>query len=215
MSLPRHPGPLAREGFDGGLVAALLPVILHKLSNATQLLASLNGLLALEGGAELALSRADDLARASTQIEELGWLLAALASASGANLLMERRERRGLELFLRVLRDALRRQGLEFSYPADTLPELSSRALAGWELPWALSVLVHQAVRQGHAGGGLVLACERVSAPPGICFRATGSAASGELHQQMLARLPGAEILRRGEQWELRAPAEWFSSEQA
>ena len=83
------------------MAAALLPVLLHRIRNTTQLLSNLNALLALEpdGGPALPEGRADDLAAAAGEADELGWLLGVLAGGLGADLLLRRCARRSLSLF--------------------------------------------------------------------------------------------------------------------
>ena len=92
-------GPGASSAGDP-LGAALLPVLLHRLGNAGQLLSALRSVLGLEGGERALHERADDLATTAREVEELGWALAALASASGADLLLARREPRGADILL-------------------------------------------------------------------------------------------------------------------
>ena len=101
----------SREASGEPLGRALLPVVLHKLNNATQLLTGLNALLALEGGEVTLEARGDDLAAVSRTVDELGWLVAVVASGSGADLLLERREPRGLEIVSRYVAKAARRAG--------------------------------------------------------------------------------------------------------
>jgi hypothetical protein len=190
----------------------MIPVLLHKLSNATQLLSSLNALLSIEGGAELALSRADDMARTSSQVEDLGWLLAALASASGADLLMERRERRGLAIFLGVLRDALRRRGSELHVETREIPGLSNEALGGWELPWVLSSLVLDSASATGQGASLVLRCAREEGTNRQCFDLAGGKPASEAAIRLMRRLPGAELFARADGFALRVPSSWLSA---
>ncbi len=205
--------PTTREGFDGGLSAALFPVLLHKLANATQLLTSLNSLLALDGGAELALSRTEDLARTSSQVEDLGWMLAALASAAGADLVMERREPEALSIFARALREALRRRGRELAVEPDPLPRLAPRAAHGWELPWALGALLYSAGESLPAGAPLRLQWERDPSSERARFRASGGEAVRALAPEILSRVPGAEFRSESDSWELTVPLSWLEPE--
>ena len=198
------------EAVDGALTAVLMPVLLHKLSNATQLLSSLNALLSIEGGAELALSRTNDMARTSSQVEDLGWLLAALASASGADLLLERRERRGLAIFSNALQEALRRRGCELLVDPSTLPDISREALDGWELPWVLCSLVLASAGPNARAEPLVLRFEAGTGTGRAEFELHGAPVPAGSAQRVLLRLPGAELVSRPDGWVLGVPARWL-----
>lgn len=127
-----------RRAAGDRLAAALMPVVLHGLNNTTQLLASLNALLALDRSQALFERRAGDVAYAARVVDELGWVLAVLASASGADVLLERRRSAGLRPLLETVRDALRRDGSDLELP-EVLPELEPDVGRGWELPWAVA----------------------------------------------------------------------------
>ncbi len=77
-------------------VAGLLPVLLHEFNNQTQLLTGMRAVLELGGADALFFDRAEDLARAGDRARELGYALAVLGSALGANALQSRREALGL-----------------------------------------------------------------------------------------------------------------------
>ena len=138
----KTPDPLVRD---------LMPVLIHKLGNTTQLLTGLNAMLGIDGGEEIFVERTDDLGRASSDVHRLGYALAVLGSAGGSNLLLARRDPRGLEILLELVHASLRRNGRSLSCPA--IPDLAPSALAGWQLPWALASLVH-ARGLGAAEGG-------------------------------------------------------------
>ena len=214
MHTPPHPPHDASSGGQSGsaLAAALMPVLLHKLSNATQLLSGLNTLLATRGGAQLALARAEDMARASSRIEDLGWILAVIASASDADLVLERRERRGLALFVGVLQEALRRQRRELRVEPEELPDLAPGVLSGWELPWGLCSLVLASASAG--GETLVLRCEASVAGGRARFLLRGGGEPDAAARAWLARLPGAELETLAGGWELSLPPTWLSADE-
>ena len=76
----------------------LLPVLLHEVNNATQLLVGLRAILELPGGEAMFNSRADDLARTSAMMDDLGFALAVVATAGGANMLLARRDERSIQI---------------------------------------------------------------------------------------------------------------------
>lgn len=201
---------LSEERAGDPLAAALLPVLLHRLGNSTQLLTALNAVAGEEGGARSIEERSPDLARASRSIRELGYVLAVIASASGADLLLERREARGLEPLVGAVRDALRRAGRDLDPPADPLPALAPATGRGWELAWAVGATLWAAGRAlapGEAlawslarrGGGWVLEVRR---PAPLGLRA--------LAPLLQRRLPDARLELEEEAWRLSLPGPWL-----
>ena len=80
---------------------------------------------------------------AGETIDEVGWLLAVLASACGADLLLARRERDGLAGVLAAVREAVRREGRELARGPDALPRLAPEFGDGWRVPWAIGTWIH------------------------------------------------------------------------
>jgi len=134
------------------LTAGLLPVVIHQLNNATQLLANFQALLSLGGADEILRARSGDIADTARTVHELGYVLAVIASASGADLLLDRREERGLDWIFETVRDGLRRDGRDVLVPSTPLPGLSAAVGEGWELPWAFGALLYSAGLAGAAG---------------------------------------------------------------
>ncbi len=200
--LPTDCDPLAR---------ALLPIILHKLANATQLLSGMNAMLGLEGGDELFNARASDLSRCSLDLNRLGWALAVVASGSGADLLLSRREPRGLETLLGLVGDACRREGCAGISLPEPLPRLTPGALSGWELPWALaSLLLAAAEEQG--SGTLQWSLEPVG-EAGWELRLGESEGLAERARQVLPHLQGAQWHCADGRACLQMPAAWLAKE--
>jgi len=124
------------------LSAALLPVVIHDLNNATQLLTTLNTLLGMPGGERFLTERAGDLASVGEEVFELGWLMAALASSAGDDLLLARRHETGLDVMVDYVRKSLRRQQHDLAQAEAALPRISNTHGAGWEAAWALGVFL-------------------------------------------------------------------------
>ena len=124
------------------LPSVLLPVLIHELNNATQLLTSLNTLLGVPGGEKFLSERAGDMASVGDEVVDLGWLLAALASAAGDDMLMTRRHEHGLEIAANYVRKALRRNGRDTRLPEGALPRISNESGAGWEAAWAFGLFL-------------------------------------------------------------------------
>jgi hypothetical protein len=147
VSIPANPAadvaaPRARDP----LAAALLPVVLHRMNNVSQGLMLAQSLFA--GPTERAPDPSRLLASHGAEIDELGWLVAVIASAAGADLVLERREPRGLELLARSVREALRREGRDFDpHVLASVPKLDPSIGGGWELAWSLVAWIHAAAR--------------------------------------------------------------------
>jgi hypothetical protein len=127
-------------------VAGLLPVLLHEFNNQTQLLTGMRAVLELGGADELFVARADDLARAGERARELGYVLAVLGSALGANALLSRRDPRGLRLMLDLVAVAARRREVALQLDREATPLLAPSALDGWQAPWAVASFTWLAV---------------------------------------------------------------------
>ena len=196
----------ALQGVDP-LARALMPVVLHRMANATQLLAGLEAVLAMEGGEALFEERADDLARASLDVEDLGWVMAVLGSAVGADLLLARRQPRGLEILLPLVGKALQRADRPAPCVPQGLPQLAPAALDGWQTPWAVASLLLAAGEDAHTAAPsweLTLADEgwRLTVPKGETVTARAPS--------VVERTPGARAEEGAERLHLILPADWL-----
>ncbi|MFN0245093.1 MAG: hypothetical protein ACKVWV_19595 [Planctomycetota bacterium] len=193
-----------------------MPVLLHRLNNATQILTSLNSLLALgPDGRALFEARASDLAYASERVDELGWCLAVAASALGADLLLARRDRAGLVALVELVGEVLRRDGRALARPEHALPVLCADVAHGWQLPWTFaswlwtsgSVLAGGAELEWHVAA----ADDRVR----LVCRAPWSDAHARARDAWATRLPGARFEQaadaRGPLAILSMPSAWFA----
>jgi len=190
--------------------AAMLPVLMHRMNNTTQLLSTLNSLSRSEGGTRWLERRAGDLAQASDLVDDLGYVLAVLASACGADLLLTRRVPRGVEIVVAVVGDALRRAGRSLAGDGSRLPAQAPDVARGWELPWAVGALLWCAGQDLETGG--VLAWEltrdekrwslRGDHPPRDSF--------ASLTQLLARRLPEAELEVREDGWSWHMPSLWL-----
>lgn len=188
------------------LVRALLPVLIHKLGNTTQLLTGLNAMLHIEGGEDLFASRVGDLGHASGQVHELGFALAALGSAAGAELLLARRDPRGVAVLVELAGAALRRAGRRLA-PVE-VPSLAPQALDGWQVPWAVASAVFAAGETLAEGETLDWSC--ASVPGGWRVALPSSADLDARLEQVLPRLPGAQIEREEALTALVLPPDWL-----
>lgn len=123
------------------LVAQLLPVVVHEVNNATQLLVGLKAMLEIPGGDALFAARVDDLASTSTRMGDLGLAMAILATAAGADMLMARREPRSIQILWDLAIKAVQRQSGSEVQVDGTPPLTTPGALDGWQVPWAAASL--------------------------------------------------------------------------
>lgn len=134
---------------QSGLLAQALPVLLHKLANQTQLITGFHAILKMDGGEALVEARSPDLAAAGQHVEQVGWLLAALSSGAGHNLMLARREPRGLIWMVDLVHETLRKSGVEAAGFGQPLPHMTPRAPEGWRLPWVLACMLFEAYQDG------------------------------------------------------------------
>jgi len=135
---------------ESGLALTLMPVLLHKLNNATQFVSGLSTLLSLFPGVEGSEGVVDlpggdpssGLADASQRVDDLGWALAVLATAEGADLLLERREPRGIDIFLWLLSEAMGKRGIKL-LPRESGWLIRPQALDGWQVAWGIAAFLH------------------------------------------------------------------------
>ena len=197
------------------LASTLLPVLIHRMNNATQLMSNLSALARCgpaPGGVDWIEERAEDLAGTSREVDVLGYLLAVLASASGAKLLLERRAARGLEWMTEAVGEALHREGRALAPAARAVPDQSPRVANGWELCWAVGALLLAAGESSSAdaplewqwleqGESWVLVCAG-EAPAGVT----------RLRALLTSRLPESSLDLRSEGWSWRVPAAWMGA---
>ncbi len=134
---------------QSGLLAQALPVLLHKLANQTQLITGFHAILQMEGGESLVEARSPDLVRAGQNVEQVGWLLAALSSGAGHNLMLARREPKGLAWTVELVHEVLQKQGVNAPGFGQPLPLLTSKAPEGWLLPWVIGCMLFEAYQAG------------------------------------------------------------------
>jgi hypothetical protein len=125
------------------LAVRMLPVLMHRMNNATQLLSNLHAVGQYVDGNDWLRTHATDLSECSCDIHESGYLLAVIASANGADLLLERREARGVHSMVSAVIDAVSRDGGHMRAPCRPLPDQAPDVLNGWELPWAFGTLLY------------------------------------------------------------------------
>lgn len=163
------------------LASELLPVLLHKLNNVTQVFSGLNSLLTVTKDASLLTERAGDLEYAGAQLHRLGWVVGMLGASQGADLLLARREAQALRWSLEALVELYGREGRRL-----VLPERLPRVAPAKDEPrvcWELLVWVraHASARESRL---LLEAGEQA-----WVFRVEGAAGELRLPREMLVEL--------------------------
>ncbi len=199
------------------LTAGLMPVVIHRLNNATQLLANFQALMQLGGADDLLRDRAGDLAETAETVHELGYVLAVIAAASGADLLRDRREARGLAWTLDAVRDGLRREGREVDAPAGPLPDLAPGTGDGWRVAWAFGSAVYAAGLAAPVDAPLSWSLRVDDADGARVLRLAGATERG-LADPLAAirdRLPEVAVVVADDAVELRFPGGCFRGDAA
>lgn len=197
------------------LAAGLLPALLHRLANTTQILSGLNSLAALGLGPELWSERAADVEAASEQAHELGYLLAVVGSGAGADLLGERRAPQGLRWTVGLVREGLRRRGLDLGPDPEPWPRLCAAAPEGWRLPWAVAELLWMASADGPADAELGWSLRQAGEGYSLDVKPLGETVQppGEDWRRGLSeRLPGTQLEFHGDSWRLHIPPNWLTA---
>lgn len=189
--------------------AALLPVLMHRMNNATQLLSNLNAVLRADTSRDWMGDRSEDLAKTGEDLHDLGYLLAVLSSAAGSDLLLSRRQPRGLEIMLGAVDDLTRREEHRIASECP-LPKLAPQVHGGWELPWAFGALLWSSTRE-------------LSSEEELCWQLLDQAQSwvligsksprdqfASLQPLIQERLPEGELDVREAGWSWRIPAAWL-----
>ncbi len=130
----------------GDLSRALLPALLHRLNNVTQVLAGVNSLVRLSGSSAALVERAGDLEHAGAALQRLGWLVGALARGMGTGIGAPREDARALEWLADLLAESLRREGRELRGPV-ALPQTD------FAESWALASRLYDAALALPPGG--------------------------------------------------------------
>lgn len=118
------------------LSGALIPVLIHKLNNITQVLSGVNALVSLTQDLGVLDQHAESLEHAALELDRLGWTLGMLGAAHGSDLLFARRERQALNWSLQALVELYGRERRVLSVPSK-LPMLAPDAAQSarcWEL---------------------------------------------------------------------------------
>lgn len=191
------------------LAAALIPALVHRINNTTQLLVVLRSVLA-EPDEDVLASAGPDLAHAARDAEEQGWLLGLLARSMGTDLLLAREERGGLGATLHLLAEALRRERKQLEIPS-SLPSMTLAAGCprSAELCLDVAALVWESCEPLAGAFALSVARERDV----WCLRlsrADLSRAQAEFSQGECARR-GAQLIGDGDGWRLELPIAWLT----
>ena len=193
---------------DEELAAALLPVLLHRINNTTQLLLGVRAMVDSGGGAVPARS-ASDLGVAAQEAHELGWLLGLLSGGLGADLLLARHESAGLAPLLRLVREGLRRQSRVLELRTEPLPLVGASG-SGALVCWTIALAVWNAAQRAAPGRALAVEFEHNGGRWFVRGDCGGDEGWLALASEVCARLGGAECSRDGEAWNLVLPGSWL-----
>jgi hypothetical protein len=201
-----------RDAVGDPLAARLLPVLMHRMNNATQLLSNLHAMSQYGGDRDWIEEHANDLAECSTDIDRMGYLLAVLASACGADLLLKRRIVRGLEVMGHGVLDVVRRDGGAMNGDFRGLPDLAPEIHNGWEFPWAFGSLLYQASVGSSEKSNSSLSWQLLAEDESWVLVSSMVPADRfqGIHSQIIERLPESQLDICAEGWSWRFPGAWL-----
>ena len=116
VQVPASAPTRAREADE--LSRALVSVLLHDLANTTQYLSTLSSLMS--DGPALNAGLLGGLSETTSEVDELGFVLGLVAHAAGADVLLERARRDGLDALLVFVKRALRSERRDLRLDAAT-----------------------------------------------------------------------------------------------
>ena len=140
--------------------AALMPIALHELNNATQFLSMLHSVTSSDPNSDVLEGSAANLARTGESVEDLGLLMAILSTAAGSDMLLERRSERGVAVVLAAVQKLVRKNGRDLTFANQSNQVLTDSEGKGWELPWALGAAVWLTANNLPEAGALELSFE-------------------------------------------------------
>ncbi len=129
----------APSSSDAALARLLLPALLHRLNNVTQVISGVNSLVRITGERGVIAEHAEDLDESARGLERLGWLLGLLGRQRGTDLLLARREPRGPEWLLDLAREALRRERRDLAAPDPGSLAIATEAPGAMDLAWTIT----------------------------------------------------------------------------
>lgn len=212
----RHAGAIARSETsmtDSGrrraigerLAAGLLPALLHRVQNTTQLLVGLRALVEIAPD-DVPERCCDGLCDASRETHTSGWLMGLLAGALGADMLRSREERGGLEPVLTWLRDSLRRREIVLEFRSDELPQLGVGAKESAEFCLTLMALVWESSVELPHGSRVEIAFTSAGALHEVHVSGSAAAAAARALREWRSRDDGSRVETRERGWTWRVP---------
>ena len=190
---------------------AVLPHLLGRLDGTTESFRALARKLSEDPDAtlsdQIALSRVEE---AQGEAHRVGWFLGCLASASGTDLLIARREDNGLRLFCGVILDALSDNTTISPAPVD-LPRIATGIGRGWELSFLAGFLFYAGLNGEFAGDELCWTLERRNDQAFLRVESVLRNEDAELLEELAGLLPGARANASVELAEIRFPDPWLA----
>jgi hypothetical protein len=186
--------------------AALMPIALHDLNNATQFLSMLHSVASSDPESEILESSASNLARTGEGVEDLGLLMAILSTVAGSDLLLERRSERGVIVVLAAVQKLVRKGGRDLIFEGGADQVATQSDGMSWELPWAVGSAAWLSAMGLEAGEALSLSFDS-GAWSARCNREDEI----KRHATSVAEVaPLIEFTSGSGAWKLSPPTEWL-----
>jgi len=207
--------PSAREAASRAadkLGRAVLPHLLGRLDGTTENFRALARRLASDPEAtfcdDVAMGRVEE---AQGEAHRVGWFLGCLASASGTDLLIARREENGLRLFCGLVLEALAGPGGVVPDPSE-LPRIATGVGRGWELSFLAGFLFCAAFSGARPEGPLGWTVERLEGQAYLRVQSSLGREDAMLIEAVTGLLPEARASASADRAEIRFPENWLES---
>jgi len=189
----------------------VLPHLLGRLDGTTESFRALTRKLSEDPSSTLsdaaALARVEE---AQGEAHRVGWFLGCLASASGTDLLIARREENGLRLFCGLVLDALT-GSVKVTPAAVDLPRIATGIGRGWELSFLAGFLFYAALRGELSGEQLRWSLKRRNDQAYLRVESVLKTDDARLLEDLAGLLPGARAAASVERAEIRFPETWLA----
>jgi hypothetical protein len=184
-----------------------MPIVLHELNNATQFLAMLHNVISQDPESEVLEKSAPDLSLTAGGVDDLGLMMAILSTASGTDLLMERRSERGVAVVASATIKLIRKSGRDVHLEGISEPLAVAPEGQGWELPWAMSASWWIAASELTDDESLTIKIDESG-----WSSTTGGSERMRAHADAVGEcLPGLQGEVTGAAWRFSLPARWLA----
>lgn len=211
MTQPRETSPLQDASEE--LLAEIVPVVVERMRSVSRRLEECSRKLTKDADGVARGGRGfGELERVQEESEQLGWLMGVLASASGEDLLLARRERYGVALLVDLVGEVLGEEGRALDPLPTELPDLAPQLTDGWRLPWGVGLLFRLAAHSLPDGAPVRWEIALRGNRAQLRFPEADPDGTAPLLVDLEGLLPGTEAHVDGAGFGMDIPANWFAT---